>query len=131
MYSTLSQTSPLEPDPPAQGVFYDNYPGFWQALSNLIVCPVKVDDLSAREKSGKVQLSWSHVEADQYNVYRKAEGGEYEFITATTTTYCTYLDTNVVNGTTYYYMVTKMVGGVEECKSDVAGATPTSRIIRR
>ena len=88
-----------------------------------------VDDLAARPKSGKVQLTWTHTGADLYNVYRgMTSGGPYAFIAATTSTYSTYLDTTVVNDTTYFYVVREAtLNGDEICQSNEVGATPQSR----
>jgi len=92
-----------------------------------------VDDLAARPKSGKVQLTWTHVGASSYNVYRgTTSGGPFALIANTTSTYSTYLDTDVLNGTTYYYVVRPVaVTGSELCQSNEASATPTPRVRRR
>lgn len=88
-----------------------------------------VDNLSARPKSGKVQLVWTHTGAAAYNVYRSPiTGGPYIMLAQTTSTYSTYLDLNVVNGTTYYYVVREVSPeGDELCQSNEAAATPRSR----
>lgn len=39
-----------------------------------------ITDLYAREKYGKVQLIWTHIGADSYNVYRRSEGEEVKSI---------------------------------------------------
>jgi len=85
--------------------------------------------LTARAKSGKVQLVWQNVGADHYNIYRgTVSGGPYLMIASTTSTYATYLDTAVVNGTTYYYVVRKADSGdLETCQSNEASATPNPR----
>lgn len=90
-----------------------------------------VDDLTARPKSGKVQLVWTHTGAASYNVYRSnVAGGPYLFLANTTSTYSTYLDSSVVNGTTYYYVVRQVAAnGREYCQSNEARATPVA--IRR
>jgi hypothetical protein len=87
-----------------------------------------VDDLAARIKSGKVQLTWSHLGAAGYNVYRSTtSGGPYLFLAHTASTYCTYLDTSVVDGTTYYYVVRPVLdSGDEFCQSNEADATPVA-----
>lgn len=92
----------------------------------------KVIDLSARAKSDKVQLTWTHVGSDCYNVYRSLRsGGPYEKIAdCLVTDYSTYLDVNMVNGTTYYYMVKSVCSGIESDASNEASATPTDRIRR-
>jgi len=93
-------------------------------------CAGCIDDLAARPKSGKVQLTWAHTGAVSYNVYRSTvSGGPYAKIANTTSTYSTYLDTGVTNGTTYYYVVRPAaLNGDELCQSNEASATPTARI---
>jgi len=88
-----------------------------------------VDNLAARPKSGKVQLTWTDSGAVSYNVYRATtSGGPYALIANTTSTYSTYLDTNVVNGTTYYYVVREAaLNGDELCQSNETSATPVAR----
>ena len=83
-----------------------------------------ITDLYAREKYGKVQLVWTHIGADSYNVYRKTEGEDYSLIVNTTSTYSTYLDRNVINGTTYYYMVKSIFSGSESLSSNEVCITP-------
>ena len=85
-------------------------------------------DLTARPKSTKVQLVWSHVGADSYNVYRSlVSRGPYDLHANTTSTYSTYLDEGLTNGTTYYYVVTSVVGGVESVASTEVFGTPANR----
>jgi hypothetical protein len=87
-------------------------------------------DLSARPKSGKVQLTWSAVAgAVCYNIYRsQTSGGPYTLIASCyVTDYCTYLDYNVVNGITYYYVVTSISGGIESLYSNEVSARPSTR----
>ncbi|SPD76240.1 hypothetical protein PITCH_A870003 [uncultured Desulfobacterium sp.] len=89
-------------------------------------CP-NVTNLSARAKLTKVSLLWTHVGADSYNVYRKTNGGVYELIANTTSTYSTYLDAGVTIGTTYYYMVKSVCQGVEGGASNEVTITPAAR----
>jgi hypothetical protein len=88
-----------------------------------------VNDLAARPKSGKVQLTWTDTGASSYNVYRGTTmGGPYVLLANTTSTYSTYLDTNVANGTTYYYVVREAaLNGDDLCQSNEASATPQAR----
>lgn len=88
-------------------------------------CCVTVDDLTARAKRGKVQLVWTHVGADLYEIYRSDDGGStFNKIGETTSTYSTYLDTTVTSGNTYRYYVNS--GSV--CDSNIVEITvPTSR----
>jgi hypothetical protein len=87
-----------------------------------------VTNLAARAKAGKVQLTWTHIpNAVSYNIYRSTiAGGPYVKIANTTSTYSTWLDSNVVNGTTYYYVVRPMAVGVEWCQSNEASAKPVA-----
>ena len=92
-----------------------------------------IDDLTARAKDGKVQLVWSDTSPASYNVYRSTtSGGPYILLVNTTSTYSTYLDTDVVNGTTYYYVVREVSWSTDElCQSNEASATPVARVRRR
>jgi hypothetical protein len=88
-----------------------------------------VNDLAARAKPGKVQLTWTHTGAHHYNIYRgTVSGGPYLKIASTTSTYSTYLDQTVVNGTTYYYVVREAnLLDEERCQSNQASARPVTR----
>lgn len=92
-----------------------------------------IDNLAARAKSGKVQLTWTDTGADHYNVYRSnTSGGPFSLVAPTTSTYSTYLDTGLTNGTTYYYVVREAaLNGDELCQSNEASATPVARVRRR
>jgi len=92
-----------------------------------------VDDLTARPKEDKIQLVWTHVGAPSYNVYRSTlPGGPYIFIANTTSTYSTYLDASVVNGTKYYYVVREVALNSDElCQSNEASATAVVRAKKR
>jgi hypothetical protein len=90
---------------------------------------VCVNDLTARPKATKVQLSWTHTSAASYNVYRGTiAGGPYLKIGNTTSTYSTYVDETVAVGTKYYYVVREVApNGSELCQSNEASATPVAR----
>ena len=88
-------------------------------------CCVTVDDLTARAKRGKVQLVWTHVDADLYQIYRSDDGGAtFNKIGETTSTYSTYLDTTVTSGETYQYYVNS---GATCDSAPVEITVPTSR----
>ena len=80
-------------------------------------------DVAARAKRGKVQLTWTHTGADSYDIYRSTSGPNTGFVLIAddhVTTYATYLDADVVNGTTYYYRVVSS----DECGSKAVSITP-------
>ena len=93
------------------------------------VTPPAIDDLAARAKSGKVQLTWTPTDVVSYNVYRgTTPGGPYSFLATATTTYATYLDLAVTNGVTYYYVVRPVAQNAAELdQSNEASATPLAR----
>ena len=86
-----------------------------------------IDDLTARAKTSKVQLTWTHIpDTDHYDIYRSTtSGGPYEKIGETTSS--TYLDTTVTNGITYYYMIMRICNGNRKCNSNEISATPRRR----
>jgi hypothetical protein len=92
-------------------------------------CEACIDDLAARPKLTKIQLTWTHTGAHHYNVYRSTvAGGPYVKIGATTSTYSTYLDTGLVTGVTYYYVVRPAaLNDAELCQSNEASATLSTR----
>jgi len=139
--SSLSPFAIFEPDcPDSDGDGYtdcnDNCPGAAnpdQADSDSDntgdLCDT-IPDLSARAKDRKADIVWSPVTgATGYNIYRSTtQGGPYTLIKANhQTTYCTYADFGLVNGTTYYYVVSWInVNGSESLNSNEASAKPIS-----
>ncbi len=86
--------------------------------------PEPPEDLRATVRSyDAINLTWIDSQrSDGYNVYRSEElGTEYEKIVATSNRH--YLDTGLNPETTYYYMVTKIVGEKESLYSGVVHAT--------
>lgn len=73
----------------------------------------------------EVTLNWNTVTSvTGYNVKRATTaGGPYATI-ASNVSGTTYLDTGVVNGTTYYYVVTAITAASESGNSNEASATP-------
>lgn len=84
----------------------------------------KVSGLQAIGGNGSVVLSWNAVpEAASYRIYRAPiEGGTLE--QAATVNGTDWTDTNVQNGTKYYYAVTAVTPDGESGLSDYASATP-------
>ncbi len=72
-----------------------------------------------------VDLSWTSVEnATSYSVNRSTtQGGPYTEITSDLTTK-SYLDKNVVAGTTYYYVVTAKLSDTQSIDSNEVSASP-------
>lgn len=101
-----------------------------ESFTTLTLIDGCICNLAARVKSGKVQLTWAHLGGGTtYDVYRSTEGPNSGFVLVAedlATTYATYLDTNVVNGTKYYYRVVASTG----CGSNMASAIPTTRTRR-
>ncbi|MFS1513962.1 fibronectin type III domain-containing protein [Chengkuizengella sp. SCS-71B] len=81
--------------------------------------------LTAEAGDSQVTLSWILVEgSDSYTVKRSTtEGGPYDII-AEGVTETSYLDTDVINGTTYYYVVSAVNAAGESENSNEASATP-------
>nr|WP_314459020.1 Ig-like domain-containing protein [uncultured Clostridium sp.] len=82
-------------------------------------------NLIATGSTSKIDLTWGTVDkATSYTVKRSTTaGGPYETI-STDVTGTTYTDTNVTNGTNYYYIITAIVAGRESGNSNEASATP-------
>ncbi len=82
--------------------------------------------LTATPGNARVTLNWNaSAGATSYNVKRSTgnPSGPYSPI-ATGATSTTYTDTNVVNGTTYYYVVSAVNANGESADSTYVGATP-------
>ena len=91
-----------------------------------IIPPAAPTSLTATEGNAQVELNWDTVAgAVNYNVYRSllSGGGYTRIVTGTTNT--VYTDTNVTNGTWYYYAVTAIDAvGNESALSNEASALP-------
>jgi subtilisin family serine protease/uncharacterized membrane protein len=95
------------------------------AIRSCVAAPAAPSNLTASAGDGQVTLSWGPATgATGYDVGRSvAPGGPYQSV-ATHVRGGTYVDTTVVNGTTYYYVVSavNLVGG--SGPSNEASATP-------
>lgn len=82
-------------------------------------------NLTAVGGDSKVTLNWNEVsDYDGYKVYRSTTSGEpYDLIESNVTT-SSYIDLDVTNGTTYYYVVTAVNSDGESDYSNEASATP-------
>jgi len=93
--------------------------------------PAAPTGLAATAGNGQVSLNWSdNGEPDLagYNIYRAtAAGGPYTQINGALLTASDYLDSAVVNGTTYYYVVAAVdTGSNQSGYSSEVSATPSS-----
>jgi len=85
--------------------------------------PVTPVGLVAVPGNGKINLSWlTSSGAGSYNLKRSASSGAETNLVATAGT--NYLDSTVVNGATYYYVVSAVNAGGEGANSREARATP-------
>jgi RHS repeat-associated protein len=79
--------------------------------------------LGATPENGSVSLYWSGVNgASYYNIYRGTSSGQYLIAYQTTST--SFVDKDVDNGTTYYYVVTAVNANGESQESPQAHAQP-------
>lgn len=87
--------------------------------------PTAPINLTAIGGDSKIDLSWGAItEATSYNVYRSTtSGGPYTKI-ADGVNGTAYTDSDVTNGTTYYYVVTAVTADGESEYSNEASATP-------
>jgi hypothetical protein len=95
--------------------------------SSAVAAPSAPLNMAATPAAGQVTLGWSASNgADSYNVKRSTvNGGPYTTV-ASTVTAVTYTDSSVMNGITYYYVVSALNSGGESTNSAQASATPSS-----
>jgi len=97
--------------------------------------PAAPTGLAATPGDSQVSLDWNdNAEPDVvgYNVYRsETSGGPYSQVNGTLLATSDYLDLGVINGTTYYYVVTAVDSATpipnESGNSSEASATPSSQ----
>ncbi|MGN6712340.1 hypothetical protein [Anaerocolumna jejuensis] len=82
--------------------------------------------LTATADDSKIILTWEAKEGvSSYNLKRSTTtGGPYE--TIATGSSISYTDNNVIPGTTYYYVVSAIVSGIESSNSNEVSATPSA-----
>ena len=102
---------------PPGSIYLFQVPMTWMAVP-----PVGVN---AAGGSGQISLTWAaYTGATSYNIYRgTTAGGEGRTPYAVGVTGTTCLDSGVISGTTYYYKITAVVGGVETDQSSQTYAT--------
>jgi calcineurin-like phosphoesterase family protein/purple acid phosphatase-like protein/fibronectin type III domain protein len=91
--------------------------------------PAAPQNLAATPGNAQVSLTWNaSAGATSYNVKRSTTaGGPYATIATTTST--SHLDTTVVNGTTYFYVVSAVNNIGESADSTEVSATPSAPTI--
>lgn len=82
--------------------------------------------LNAKSGDSQAYLTWNEVEdADSYIISYGTKPGSYtEYITVTKENFENYVVPNLKNGTTYYFIVSSVINGVEYKHSNEAVATP-------
>ena len=113
--TTATQT--LTMTMPAQSITLLVIPG-------AVAAPSSPTSLAGVAGTGNVALTWTAgAGANVYNVKRSVtKGGPYSTVGNATAT--SFSDINVVNGTTYYYVVSATNGGGESANSNEVSATP-------
>ena len=84
--------------------------------------------LTATASNGQVALSWTANGATSYNVKRSLTSGSGYVPLANVAT-ASHTDTTAVNGTTYYYVVSAILSGVESGNSAEVAATPPGNTV--
>jgi hypothetical protein len=93
---------------------------------------VCITDLSIQSKATIVELEWPLVQGvTSYNVYRSTAPGVLlipanRIATGAGTQIGVYTDGGLINGRTYYYVITSVADGVETCESIEVHATPAA-----
>src|SRR5450631_3770140 len=84
--------------------------------------------LRAAASNAQVSLTWTAIAGtSSYHVKRATtSGGPYTQIAAPTS--ASHADLNLVNGTTYFYVVSAIVGASESVNSSQVSATPTAPV---
>lgn len=124
--------TPLQLDPGVHQITVDVADGCGGTVSHAREITVDlpceaVDDLRAMAKSRKVQLMWTPKGGQSYNIHRSTSGGAHALIATSGAEYCTYIDTDVTDGTPYSYHVRTVCDGVVQTPSNEAAATPSRR----
>ncbi|MGH0030758.1 MAG: hypothetical protein ACQGVC_13265 [Myxococcota bacterium] len=95
-----------------------------------VVVLVPIDDLAARAKSGKIDLTWTPpAGAATYDVYRSDAGGPLALVAADhVAPFGVYADSGLTDGVEYTYeVVWRDAGGAASAPSNTASATPGGR----
>ncbi|WP_419182287.1 fibronectin type III domain-containing protein [Paenibacillus radicis (ex Xue et al. 2023)] len=121
----IGDTVPIVPDHSSKGYIFPLkiHLGSGQAV------PSSPTNLVATGSNQKVDLSWSVVNgATGYNIKRSITAGGPYITVASNAFGTSYNDTNVTNGTKYYYVVTAVNTAGESGNSNEASATPQGTV---
>ena len=129
VYVRVEDMNDLQGDTALDTVYVD-----WMSIMTVngaddVFPPAPPTGLTATGADGSVSLDWadnSEVDLDGYEVYRsQTSAGPYTKLTASPLAVSFYQDNAVVNGTTYYYVVTAVDTSANESNpSTEASATP-------
>jgi thermitase len=100
----------------------------FKALNGSMSTPPAPTNLTATAGNAQVSLQWQPGSESlyvTYNVKRSTTAGSPYTTIATGITVTSFVDTSVVNGTTYYYVVSASAGSVESANSNEASGTPS------
>ena len=101
------------------GTFYQS------AQAQILTKTAAPTGLVTTSTPGKVNLNWNSVAgANNYSIYRGTTSGSYSLLTNSITTN-SYVDSSVINGTDYFYVVTAS-NGTESANSNESTSKPIS-----
>lgn len=88
-------------------------------------------NLNASGEDKQVKLTWNPVDiAESYIIKYGTQSGTYDkTITATKDSYNNFIIPNLINGTTYYFVVSAVVNKVESDYSHEVMATPKAKVV--
>ena len=101
----------------------------WFSFAGAVTAPAAPTGLSAIPGNDSVTLSWNAtLGASGYNILRSTTNGGPYAIIASNVTSTGYLDTTVLNGTNYYYVITAVNMGGQSLDSAQASAIPVAPV---
>jgi sugar lactone lactonase YvrE len=108
----------------SESVYKDVRGIFKSGLQAPIAPPHAPLNLVATASYGEVDLSWSAVSGTTNYLVKRATSTNSFLSVVGNTTDTAYADTNVISGSTYYYVVTAVNGGGAGPDSEIVSATP-------
>lgn len=83
-------------------------------------------NLSAKPANSSVLLTWNSIVNAQRYVVKRSTTPNGPYVNIGTISTNTYNDTDVENETTYYYVITSIISGIESTNSNEVNATPSA-----